>query len=440
MFALPMACLVLFVLGQAPAQESGAGFDTLKMKATRAVLKGDVSDVSGMINAVEKEIGNANNQNRKEELKAILGDLNYLKKNSFNGKFNYEKTKGEIDYSLIHALNDLSLVMEGGKIRYLAFREEILQKLAKPRTPHPINKALEFILQMALQDINRLAEIDKDPAGRIKTDKIFNLFTRNQKVQGVPPDAPDQTGLLKSLREGKAEVARLFGPKSHFHFILMQPTLNVLNYECRWGRMVNVDLLSECEKEFAPFSQSEWTDIFLLKLLHLKTKAHAYLCAKSRNHQKLVGVLQEIEEITSNYRPLYGSHSFDTLPFQMAMFTQQGRHQECIQKFAEFKLEVLQANPLDGAGLLLDIHWSAAQSYAGLNKIDVSILHHELAFAITRQMQEPTHFLVDFQKSIAQDLRDKYAQNNRMKEARNLEERCQLLGLGFDPLPKQPGE
>ena len=49
-------------------------------------------------------------------------------------------------------------------------------------------------------------------------------------------------------------------------------------------------------------------------------------------------------------------------------------------------------------------------------------------------------FLGDFKKKVAKDLRDMYARNKRMKDARNLEERCQLLGLGFEPLPKQPGE
>jgi len=49
-------------------------------------------------------------------------------------------------------------------------------------------------------------------------------------------------------------------------------------------------------------------------------------------------------------------------------------------------------------------------------------------------------YLTAFRKSVAKELRDKYAKNNQWKEARNLEERCKLLGIGFDPLPKQAFE
>lgn len=168
--------------------------------------------------------------------------------------------------------------------------------------------------------------------------------------------------------------------------------------------------------------------------------ARAYLSPKRRNNKELARVIKELESIQGEYGNQDSHYFLGTISYRLLMLNREGRHQECIQEFE--KIKPGQKNgPLNRAKIyMLDIYLCAAQSYEALGKKDQALFLQELAYSLCLEVFSDNHFLVRFRKSVAKDLRDMYAQSNRMKDARNLEERCQLLGLGFDPLPKQPGE
>ncbi len=130
----------------------------------------------------------------------------------------------------------------------------------------------------------------------------------------------------------------------------------------------------------------------------------------------------------------------ETLSYRMVLLAQMGRFHECLQEFESLgkKAAEQEADPRY-TDRLMDIYLSAAASYEALGNKELALLYQELAFGCAMELGSPA-WLASFKKSVAKELRDKYAKNNQWKEARNLEERCQLLGLAFEPLPKQPFE
>ena len=204
--------------------------------------------------------------------------------------------------------------------------------------------------------------------------------------------------------------------------------------------MPDTDLQSEIEKEFAPYLNSDWADNWSFQLNYGKLMAMVYLSKKGRNHENLAKLIKDMDVINLEYGEKDSAFFLDTISYKLVMLVQQGRHQECIQEFKKIPLAQLNASSVDEQISLVDIYLSAAQSYEAVGKKDLALLQQDLAFSYCLQIEHQKIFLVRFRKTVAKDLRDKYAKNNQWKEARNLEERCQFLGLAFDPLPKQPFE
>ena len=204
--------------------------------------------------------------------------------------------------------------------------------------------------------------------------------------------------------------------------------------------MAGVDLEAECNSELGPFLNSEWSEIERMKRVQLKTKAYACLCAKEKNYEKLLRISTDLDNHKKKYSKKDSFFFIETLSYRMVMLTQLGRFQECLQEFQKFDTNSLGQVPTKEYILaLIDIYLSAAAANEALGKKDQALLYQELAFGYALEFGS-IGYLTAFRKSVAKELRDKYAKNNQWKEARNLEERCKLLGLDFDPLPKQAFE
>lgn len=209
---------------------------------------------------------------------------------------------------------------------------------------------------------------------------------------------------------------------------------------CRRGEMPGIDLEAECEAELGPLLNSEWSKLERVKIIQLRVKANACLCAKEKNYEKLQRISKDLDDHKKIFSSKDSLFFAETLSYRMVMLAQLGRFQECLQEFEKFGKKALEQYAVgEYPHARADIYLSAATAYEKLGKRDLALLYQELAFGCALEMGTPDA-LPTFNKSVAKELRDKYAKNNQWKEARSLEERCQLLGLGFDPLPKQAFE
>ncbi len=231
---------------------------------------------------------------------------------------------------------------------------------------------------------------------------------------------------------------RLFGPASFAHFFILNSLLLTLQCECRLGKMTEVDLSSEAEKELACFLQSDWNENIYIQRLHLMSMANACLTERAKNHSKLKQIIQDLEELeTSIHSKGHADfHYIDS--YRLAMLSQQGLHEECIQEFQKIKPHNLAHS--SNWEELADIYLSVAKAYEAINKKDLALDYQDLAFNACMQIPSRARLLTSWRISIAKGLRDKLANNKQWSQARSLEERCKLFGLAFDPLPKQPFE
>ena len=439
MFILPMACLLLAVSAQAGMYDNITDPDKLIAEANRVVARGETSDLSSLIQAVQKLMEKTTNEDQKERLTKTSKELNYFKQLASVKNFDYSNTNQEIDQNLFHQINTLFRAIGQGKESFLACRPVIKQTLNEPRNQNPFNRSNEFQLRKALQDMDRLEQLDKDPALRPKTENILGISS-GYLSQFSPGETLDPTSLLQHLRQTKADSTNLFGSTSFFNFQITVSILGLLETFSRRGEMAGVDLEAECNSELGPFLNSEWSEIERMKRVQLKTKAYACLCAKEKNYEKLLRISTDLDNHKKKYSKKDSFFFIETLSYRMVMLTQLGRFQECLQEFQKFGTNSLGQVPTKEYTLaLIDIYLSAAAANEALGKKDQALLYQELAFGYALEFGS-IGYLTAFRKSVAKELRDKYAKNNQWKEARNLEERCKLLGIGFDPLPKQAFE
>jgi len=219
MFAMPMACLLLMVSGQAVKYDTITDPDKLIAEADRVVSRGEISDLSGLIQAVQKLMEKTKEEDQKERLNKTLDELERFKKLESDKKFDFTNTNQEIDQNLFHQYNTLMRAIPDGKESFLACRPVILQTLNEPRNQNPFNRSIEFQLRKAIQDMDRLEQLDKDPAKRAITENILENssggYTRLRNGK-----SPNVSQLINSLRQSKADAASLFGPTSFFYFKL----------------------------------------------------------------------------------------------------------------------------------------------------------------------------------------------------------------------------
>jgi hypothetical protein len=439
MFAMPMACLLLMVSGQAVKYDTITDPDKLIAEADRVVSRGEISDLSGLIQAVQKLMEKTKEEDQKERLNKTLDELERFKKLESDKKFDFTNTNQDIDQNLFHQYNTLMRAIPDGKESFLACRPVILQTLNKPRNPNLFNKSIEFEMRKALQDMDRLEQLDKDPAMRSITEDFLNASCGKFKRLNKDESA-NTASEIKLFKQAKGDAASLFGRGSFLYVALTYRILDDLITMCRCREMTGVDLEAECEKELGPLLNSEWHQSLGVKLIHLRAKANACLCAKEKNYEKL----QRISKALDDYKCIYSNgDSFffaESLSYRMILLTQMGRFQECLKEFENYGKKVAEQEvDLRYIHIRIDMYTSAATSYEALGNKELALLYQELAFGCALESGSP-RWLPTFKKSIAKELRDKYAKNNQWREARNLEERCQLLGLGFDPLPKQAFE
>jgi hypothetical protein len=384
MFAIPLACLSLTVFGQAGTNNS----DTITKN--NVVLASDTDRRDKNIARLGAEIQTALDDGKKKSLLALRGEIEKVLKNS--------TSQAKVD-------------QEG-----------------------------KFLLRKVLADIDRLAQLDQDPEKRAEIENLFAYLAGGIPPDGVYPAGLGETPLAKRHRVMQSKASLLIGPASFIRLKTLASTFTLIANECCRGQMPDTDLQSELEKEFAPYLNSDWADNWSFQLIYGKLMAMVYLSNKGRNHEKLAKLIKELDVINLGYSGKDSAYFLDTISYKFAMLVQQGRHQECIQEFKKIPLAQLNASSVDEQICLIDIYLSAAQSYEAAGKKDLALLQQELAFSYCLQLNPPKLFLVRFKKSVAKDLRDKLANNNKWKEVRNLEERCQLLGLAFDRMPKQPFE
>lgn len=66
MFAMPIACLLLMVSGQAGKYDTITDPDKLIAEADRVVARGETSDLPGLIEAVQKLMDKTKEENQKK--------------------------------------------------------------------------------------------------------------------------------------------------------------------------------------------------------------------------------------------------------------------------------------------------------------------------------------------------------------------------------------
>ena len=438
MFTLPLACLMLMVPGQP------GGYDTIKSPAVlisygeKALLAGDLYEIDKLIRPMERMLAETTDKNQKGELEFILTSLKNFQ--------NLEKAKKdivlnlnpEVDPELILAAGFAAAGVVGSKESFLDSRGVVEAALKKPFKANRINQSFEFILRKALIDIDRLTELEKDPAKRLEVTKLFLLLEGKYKAEEFPQDEKNQTGLLINLRKTAEMAAKLFGPASFVCYQKLDDTFQVLVNECRRGKMTHVDLASEIEKEFAPFVQAGWSDQFIFRIHYLKQLAVVCLTEKGRNHRRLLVIIEELESLLKSYCTPDSDHFLYPISCRLEMLVQQGRYAESIREFE--KIKPSEIAKIEIPNNKINLYLSAAQAYDALGKKELALVNQELVFSVAQEIPGGDKFLGDFKKKVAKDLRDQLVKNNKWNDARNLEERCKLTGLAFDPLPKQPFE
>lgn len=427
------------VSGQAGKYDTITDPDKLIAEADRVVTRGEISDLSGLIQAVQKLMEKTKEEDQKERLNKTLEELERFKKLASQKELDYSNTNRDIDQNLFHQLNTLDRAIHEGKNSFLACRPIMQQTLNEPRNQNPFNKSIEFKIRKALQDMDRLEQLDKDPAMRAITENILKYSSGGYTRLGNGK-SPNVSQLINSLRQSKAVAANLFGPTSFLYFKLSYLIVDLLKTCCRRGEMPGIDLEAECEAELGPFLNSEWSKLEIVKITQLRVKANACLCAKEKNYEKLQRISKDLDDRKKIFSSKDSLFFAETLSYRMVMLAQLGRFQECLQEFEKFGKKVLEQDAVgEYPHYRAHIYLSAAAAYEKLGKRDLAILYQELAFGCALEYGTPD-VLSAFNKSVATELRDKYAKNNQWKDARSLEERCKLLGIGFDPLPKQAFE
>lgn len=344
------------------------------------------------------------------------------------------------DKNIARLGDEIQAALFDGKKSLLALRGEIETVLKNSTSQAKVDQVGKFLLRKVLADIDRLAQLDQDPEKRAETDNLFAYLNGDIPPDGGYPAGTGETPFAKRHRLMQSKASLLFGPASFIRLRILSSTFTLIANECCRGQMPDTDLQSEIEKEFAPYLNSDWADNWSFQLNYGKLMAMVYLSKKGRNHENLAKLIKDMDVINLEYGEKDSAFFLDTISYKLVMLVQQGRHQECIQEFKKIPLAQLNASSVDEQISLVDIYLSAAQSYEAVGKKDLALLQQDLAFSYCLQIEHQKIFLVRFRKTVAKDLRDKYAKNNQWKEARNLEERCQFLGLAFDPLPKQPFE
>ena len=438
MFTLPITCLLLMVSGQPGAYDTIESPAVLISYGEKALLAGDLNEIEKVIRPMERMLAKTNEKNQKENLKFILRNLKNFQRLENAKKDIVLSLNPEVDPDLTLAIGFAAAGVVGGKESFLDSRGVVEAALKKPFKTNPINQSYDFLLRKALVDIDRLTELEKDPAKRLEVTNLFLLLEGKYKLEEFPQDEKNQTGFLINQRKAAAMAARLFGPASFICYQKLDHTFQVLVNECRWGKMTHVDLASEIEKEFAPFVQAGWSDQFIFRLHYLKPLAAGCLTEKGRNHERLLVINEELESLLKSHCSPDSVLLFLPISNRMELLVQQGRHAECIQEFEKIKPSKI--IKIEIPYNKINLYLSAAQAYDALGKKELALVNQELVFSVAQEIPLDAKFLGDFKKKVAKDLRDMYARNKRMKDARNLEERCQLMGLGFEPLPKQPGE
>ena len=100
-----MACLLLMASGQAGKYDTITDPDKLIAEADRVVTRGEISDLSGLIQAVQKLMEKTKEEDQKERLNKTLDELERFKKLESDKKFDYSNTNQEIDQKLFHQIN-----------------------------------------------------------------------------------------------------------------------------------------------------------------------------------------------------------------------------------------------------------------------------------------------------------------------------------------------
>ncbi|MFM8930423.1 MAG: hypothetical protein ACKOS8_00925 [Gemmataceae bacterium] len=187
-----------------------------------------------------------------------LDGLKRFKKLDSDKKFDFSNTNQEIDQNLFHQFNTLDRALGEGKESFMACRQVIQQTLNEPRNQNPFNRSDEFQLRKALQDMDRLEQLDKDPALQPKIKFIFQVLCNLYSLV-APKESLNVNSVLKIISQAKAEVISLFGPSSYLNYYLTNRRINILTIACRRGEMLDIDLETECEAELAPLLNSEWS-------------------------------------------------------------------------------------------------------------------------------------------------------------------------------------
>ena len=120
MFVMPMACLLLAVSAQAGMYDNITDPDKLIAEANRVVARGETSDLSSLIQAVQKLMEKTTNEDQKERLTKTSKELNYFKQLASVKNFDYSNTNQEIDQNLFHQINTLFRAIGQGKESFLA--------------------------------------------------------------------------------------------------------------------------------------------------------------------------------------------------------------------------------------------------------------------------------------------------------------------------------
>lgn len=438
MFTLPLACLLLTALGQAEIKDSDT--DIMLRKAEQAVIRGDLFEISSLLNKVAKAYEVAKEPEKKGKLKKVYWELKNKEQELSQKKAGLMGISGKRDKSIALIGEEVNKALYEGKNSFLALRGPIEKVLKNSTSEAPVDQMGKFALRKVLADIDTLAQLDQDPDKRADTEKLFHFMDGKIAPDQDYPAEKGETSFIKRHCFMQKEASRLFGPASFIRLRMLTATFSLLANECCRGQMPDLDLQAEMEREFEPYLNSEWGKTWSFKMAYGELMAMACLSPKGKNHERLAKVINELEEVKSAYGESDSSYFLETISYRLLMLAQQGRHAECIQKFQEITVAQLSRASEYQILCLIDIYLSAAQSYEALGKKELALVQQEMAFSFCLHLQNPKCLLVRFKKSVARDLRDKYAQNNRWKDARNLEERCQLVGLGFDPLPKQPNE
>ncbi len=440
MFTLPIACLLMMVPGQAVKVDENTDPEVLLRKADQVVVGAEEGEIKALIPIIKIAMENTADSNLKRKLQGSVWTLEKHQKALSERKIIQENTSKNRDMEIRFLSESVDRSFYSGKNGFLARRNEIEKFLMDSTSKAQVDQTCSFKFGKILADMDRLVQLNKDPVKRGETEKLFAFAAGDDLPEELYPASLGETPLVKKNNQMQREASRLFGPSSFIRLRLLQSNFAMLANECFRGQMPDVDLQAEMDREFAPYLHSEWAKNQDFKEKNYHLKVWVCLSPKGKNYEKLARVIKELEAINPEYGHQESDQFLEIFSYRLLMLSQQGRHKECIQEFEKVHSYRFTQAQIAQKINLVDIHQSAAQSYAALGKKELALIQQELAFNNSLENPLSKIHLVHFRKSVAKDLRDMYAQNNRIKDARNLEERCQLLGLGFEPLPKQPGE